>query len=184
MIIGITGTIGAGKGTVVEYLKSKGFAHYSSSGLLNKMLKERGQFIDRDAQATLAREIRAKDPAGMPKLTYEQMRKDAPKNAILEALHTVGEANFVRNVGGIILGVDADLKVRYGRISKRGSEKDNVTFEKFVEQAKREDDGTEESGHNICGVLKVADAVVYNNGTQEELFEQVEEALRKIQSKK
>ena len=180
MIIGITGTIGAGKGTVVEYLKSKGFAHYSSSGLLTEILKERGEMIDRDGMARTAREIRAKDPNGVPKLTYERLKKDNPKSAILEALHTVGEAEFIRSVGGVILGVDADINIRYRRISKRGSEKDNVTFEKFVEQAKREDDGTEESGHNIRGVLKIADAVVTNNGTQEELFVQVEKALQKF----
>ena len=29
IIIGITGTLGAGKGTVVEYLKKKSFKHYS-----------------------------------------------------------------------------------------------------------------------------------------------------------
>jgi len=31
MILGITGTFGAGKGTIVEYLKTKGFSHYSVS---------------------------------------------------------------------------------------------------------------------------------------------------------
>ncbi|MES2203494.1 MAG: AAA family ATPase [Patescibacteria group bacterium] len=179
MIIGITGTIGAGKGTVVEYLKSKGFKHYSSSGLLTDILKERGEVVDRDGMARIGRELRAKDPNGVPKLTYEKIKKDNPKDAILEALHTVGEAEFVRSVGGFILGVDADLRIRYDRISKRGSSKDHVTFEKFAEQAKREDDGTEESGHNIRGVLKIADAVVTNNGTQEDLFAQVEQALEK-----
>jgi len=29
MIIGITGTLGAGKGTIVEILKKKWFGHYS-----------------------------------------------------------------------------------------------------------------------------------------------------------
>ena len=181
MIIGIAGTIGSGKGTMVEYLKTKGYAHYSSSGLLIELLKARGEVVDRDGMARTARAIRAEDPNGVPKLTYQRLLKDDPKDAILEALHSVGEAEYVRSVGGIILGVDADLKTRYERISKRGSEKDNVTWEKFVEQAKREDDGTEESGHNIRGVLKVADAVITNNGTLEELHQQVEQALQKLQ---
>jgi len=35
LIIGITGTLGAGKGTIVEYLvKNKNFKHYSVSGYL------------------------------------------------------------------------------------------------------------------------------------------------------
>ena len=38
-IVGITGTLGAGKGTVVEYLtQQKGFKHYSARGLLNQII--------------------------------------------------------------------------------------------------------------------------------------------------
>lgn len=180
MIIGIAGTLGAGKGTVVDYLVAKkDFKHYSSSGLLVEILHERGEFVDRDAMGRIAREIRATDPNGVPKLTYERVKKDNPKNAIIEALHTVGEAEFVRSVGGIILGVDADLNVRYARISKRGSEKDNVSFEKFVEQSKREDEGGS-PGHNIREVINAADYVLQNNGTLEELHKQIDDVLEKI----
>ena len=185
MIIGIAGTIGSGKGTVVEYLsEKKGFAHYSCSGLLKEMLEERGEFVDRDAMAKLAREIRKEDPNGVPKLTYERVKKDNPENAIIEALHTIGEADFVRSVGGIILGVDADVSVRYARITKRGSIKDDVTFEKFAEQAKREDDGgSDASGHNIRGVMAIADYTITNNGTLDELHANIEEVFLKITQK-
>ena len=41
-IIGITGTMGAGKGTVVEYLVAKhGFKHYSARSVLNEMIQEK-----------------------------------------------------------------------------------------------------------------------------------------------
>ena len=43
VIIGITGTNGAGKGTVVEVLMEKhGFKHYSARGYLTKILNEQG----------------------------------------------------------------------------------------------------------------------------------------------
>ncbi len=184
MILGIAGTIGAGKGTVVEYLvEKKGFAHYSSSGLLKEMLLEKGEVVDRDSMAKLAREIRAKDPNGMPRLTYERLTKDNHQDAILEALHTVGEAEFVRSIGGIILGVDADINIRYERISKRGSEKDNVSYEKFQEQARREDDGASDaSGHNIRGVVNTADYTILNNGSLEELHSQIDAILLQIEA--
>ena len=183
-IIGITGTIGAGKGTVVEHLKERGFAHYSSSGLLKEMLIEQSVFVDRDALAALARSIRVQDPNGVPKLTHERALRDNPEKMILEAIHTLGEADFIRSVGGMMLGVDADVAIRYERISKRGSEKDNVSYEKFLEQAKREDDGTEESGHNIRGVIQTADAVIMNNSSLEDLQRAVDEALEALLQKK
>jgi dephospho-CoA kinase len=43
MIIGLAGTIGSGKGTVVDYLKAKGFVQYSSSALLGELVCKRGQ---------------------------------------------------------------------------------------------------------------------------------------------
>lgn len=61
LIIGITGTNGAGKGTVVEYLvKNKGFAHYSVSDYLGKLLKRKNKEINRDNLREIANEIRAK----------------------------------------------------------------------------------------------------------------------------
>ena len=41
MIIGLTGTIGSGKGEVVKYLKGKGFEHYVYSDILKEIAKQR-----------------------------------------------------------------------------------------------------------------------------------------------
>ena len=43
IIIGITGTLGAGKGTIVDYLcKKRGFLHYSVREFLVEEIKNRG----------------------------------------------------------------------------------------------------------------------------------------------
>jgi dephospho-CoA kinase len=41
MIIGITGTLGAGKGKIVEFLKEKGFEHYSVREYLTQEIKKK-----------------------------------------------------------------------------------------------------------------------------------------------
>lgn len=181
MIIGIAGTLGSGKGTVVQYLKQRGFAHYSGSGMLREILESRGEAVDRDAYSRAAQELRTKDPEGLAKLLYARLQSDNPENAIIEALHTIGEVNFVRSIGGKILGIDADTRIRYERITKRGSEKDSISYEKFLEQSKREDESTSDpSAHNISGALRNADVVITNNGTLEELHAQIDEVLKKI----
>ena len=42
-VVGLTGTLGAGKGVVVDYLVQEcGYAHYSVRGLLASIISERG----------------------------------------------------------------------------------------------------------------------------------------------
>ena len=58
-IIGITGTLGAGKGTVVEYLvKNRNFNHYSVSGFLKDELIKVNKEVNRTNLQDVANEIR------------------------------------------------------------------------------------------------------------------------------
>ena len=58
IIIGITGTIGAGKGTIVELLIKKGFKHYSVRDFLVEEIKKRGLEINRDTMTSTANSLR------------------------------------------------------------------------------------------------------------------------------
>lgn len=178
MIIGIAGTIGSGKGTVVEYLKERGFGHYSSSDTLRAMLRERGEPDTRLAMSTLANELMQEYPGGVLTMSYQAAQKDGIPDFVLEAIHRESEAAYVRSIGGVILGVDAGLKTRYERSFKRGDgDKDNVSFEEFVESSAREDEGKGATGANIRAVLKSADSVITNDGTLPELHAQVDAFL-------
>ena len=54
-IIGITGTMGAGKGTIVDYLTThKGFTHYSVRGYLIDIIKAQGKEVNRDSMVVTA----------------------------------------------------------------------------------------------------------------------------------
>lgn len=182
MIIGITGTIGAGKGTVVQYLKQKGFVHQSASAVLKEILKERGLPETRTFMSPLADELSATYEGGVLHLAYERAVHQGAEDIILEAIHRVSEADYVRSRGGVIWGVDADREKRYERTVKRGEgEKDRVTYEEFVEHTKREDEGLGgDSGPNIRAVLETAEEVFTNNGTVDELHAQIDSTLEKI----
>lgn len=183
MIIGIVGTLGAGKGTVVAYLIEKyGFTHYSSSDLLINILEERGETVDRDGMSRVANELRAANPAGVPALNFERYEaEDGASDAIFESLHSVPETEFIKEVGGIVLGVTADSDIRYERIVARGSIKDNVTKEQFIAQQEREEKGsTDPNHHNIFSALQEADFRIENNGTLAELHAQVDAILAEL----
>lgn len=181
MILGIAGTLGAGKGTVVEYLKQKGFAHYSSSGTLKKFVAEKGLVSNRENLSACADELAQQYAGGIMHLSHQQALEDGVTDYILEAIHRPSEAAFVKSIGGFVLGVDADVKTRYERITKRQEgEKDNVTFEQFLADSEREDEGKTGGLPNIKAVIEGADALITNNGTLEELHQQIEDVLDKI----
>lgn len=182
IVIGITGTLGAGKGTVVEYLVEKyGFAHYSASGYLRELLEKEGIPIDRDAYNKKANELRAIDPQAVMKVLLGRAQHDEVERAIVESIHIVSDLDFVKEKGGFTLGVDADIKKRYERIQGRKSEKDSVTFEQFKTQQERESSSPDPAKSNLIACIQHADVVLHNNGSREELYAQVDEALKKFE---
>ncbi|HVV15174.1 MAG TPA: AAA family ATPase [Candidatus Paceibacterota bacterium] len=181
MIIGITGSFGAGKGVVVDYLsKTRGFKHYSASGFIKEEIVRRGLPVDRDSMILIGNAIRAEyGPAYIIETLYKRA-EEAGGDAVIEALRAVAEAKKIKELGGLVIGVDADSKLRYERAFARKSEKDNVPYDKWLEQERIENNATDPTRQNISGALKESDVIVTNNGTPEELFAQVEEALQKI----
>ena len=184
MIIGISGTIGAGKGSVVEYLKTKGFVSYSSSGLLKELVAADGNPLTRDYLSPKATQLQEEYTGGVVEKNYqEKYLIEKPDKVIFEAIHRQSEAEFVKSIGGILVGVDADLETRFQRTHARGDgAKDEGDFEDFKKQSHIEDEGGGDSvrDNNIRAVINMSDYTITNDGTLEELHAQIEEVLSKI----
>jgi dephospho-CoA kinase len=181
MIIGITGSFGAGKGVVVEYLRAKGYKHYSARDFIFEEVRRRGLDIrlGREVTIPVANEMRAQHgPAYIVESLYERAVADRG-DAVIESLRATAEVKKLKDLGAFVLGVDADPKLRYERAVGRGSETDHVTYEQWLDQEQRESNPNDPTKQDIFGALKESDAIVLNNGTVEELYSQVEQALQK-----
>ena len=183
IIIGITGTLGAGKGTVVDFLiKEKGFRHFSVRGLLTKLIKKEGKVVNRDSMVEVANKLRSEHgPSFLVEELYKEAQK-SKKNCVIESIRTEGEIDSLRKKGRFyLIAIDADPKVRYKRITLRGSETDEISFEKFLEDEKREMNSMDPTKQNLRRCMELADYKIQNNGTLESLNKQVSEIVYEIE---
>ncbi len=182
IIIGITGTLGSGKGTIVKYLvKEKGFIHFSVREFLLKEIMKRNLPENRDSMVMVANELRKQNsPSYITDQLYEQSLEQN-KNAIIESIRTPGEAESLRTKGEFYLfAVDADPKIRFERIKLRNSETDHINFDTFIANEKREMTATDPNKQNLKKCREMADFVFMNDGNIEDLFLEVEKVLTQI----
>ncbi len=180
MIIGITGTYRAGKGTISEHLVSKrNFKHYSSSKYIEEYLVKKGLTkIDRDAMIAGGNEIREKFGADF--IVKELFRRAEAEggNIIIESIRNPMEATFIKSQkDSFLFAVDADPLIRFNRAHKLNGIKDHVTIQEFLASELKEFSSTNPNEQNLGKCIEMSDYKIINNTSEQDLRLEVDRTV-------
>ena len=183
IVIGLTGPMGSGKGTVAEYLKAKGFYYTSTSDRIREEIRARGEEITRESLFAVSDELRNTfGPEVLAVRSWDIVLKEGGDKAIIDSIRNEVEVEYLQSQPDFyLLGIDAPMEIRYERIKARSREGDALTWEKFQEQAAGDlNSGLGRMGRNIPKCLEKADFKIENIGTVEELNQKIEKILQGI----
>jgi cytidylate kinase len=169
-LIGIGGTNGSGKDSLGEIVAGDyGWKFISVTDILRNGLKKRGLPIERHNLRELSAEWRRKYGFGvLIDMTFKEYEAAEGKHngLVVASLRNPGEADEIHKLGGKVVWLDADPKIRYNRIySRQRSSEDQKTFEQFLaeEQAEMDHHGGDEATLNMAGVKAKADIFITND---------------------
>lgn len=178
-VIVIVGPIAAGKGTVVKILEENAFVPYSFSDRIKEEIKNRGMEISRFTLNQISNEMRTSQGDDIwARRNAEAMDQDPHDKIVVDGARNPKEIKFLQDkYNARVLGVTADQAIRYKRLKTRGLVNENLSFEQFKELDDRELNQTDEHSQQVNECLSLADRIIDNNGTIDDLNNSVDEFL-------
>lgn len=181
MIIGVTGTICAGIDSFGRILEEKGFKWFSYSDVIKEEAMKRGVFPTRELLQDLGDELRKNEGLGvLSKRILEKM--EPSKNYVIGNIRNPGEVEELKKRKDFVLVMlDAPVELRFERLLGRARPGDPSSFEEFKKVEQR-DFGIEQEDHGQqhFAVFKMAEKIIMNDSTENELRKKVEKLLEEL----
>ena len=180
MLIGLTGRNASGKSTIVDWFSKKGLKTASCSDSIRAWLAEKNIEPTRDALIEGGRELRRQGGAGiLAEMLLEMLDGD---NAVIDSIRTPGEVEALREREDFILvEVRASSDTRWERSQSRARAGDPLDRETFIKQEKAEAVAKDDAGQALNATAELADLVILNDGTEDELSKDLEELFIKLE---
>jgi dephospho-CoA kinase len=180
-VIGVIGLNGSGKDEVVNYLKRRyGTPLISVGDIVREIASKDGVEPTRDNLDAITKICFGKYGEGyFLKQVIEKIRlnADSLKAIGISGIRSPQDVKLVRDAFGkefILVHVYiSDDKVRFARIRRRGSQRDNSTFEEFLRQ-----DHVSEQLFHIREAINMADYSISNDGSLEDLQREIENLIK------
>lgn len=179
-IIGISGSNGSGKDTISLILSELlNYKFISVSQFLRQELLNSGQDFKRENTRKLSNELETK--FGKDYLVNKAVdefnkinQSEKYDGLIISSIRNTNEASRIKSLGGLMIWVDADPKIRYERVKhsldRNRSSNDDISYQEFIKQENEEMVMTENNKNlNSAQVKIICDMVFVNNDSIEKL---------------
>ena len=179
MLIGLTGRNASGKSTIVNWFSNKGLKTSSCYDSIRAWLAEQDIDPTRDALIEGGRELRRKGGAGV--LAEMLLEILDGEDAVVDSIRTPGEVEALRKRDDFILiEVRANTETRWERLQSRARPGDPLDKDTFIEQENAEAVAKDAAGQALNATAELADLVILNDGTEQELLSDLEELYMKF----
>lgn len=179
IIIGLTGQIACGKGVVKNFLIEKyNASDYRFSTILRDVLIRLNIEQSREniqKMSTLLRQTFGEDL--LAKVMANDVKNDKHNFIVIDGIRRMADIEYLKEIPGFFLvSIEANQKLRHQRVNERNenpgdSEK---TFEEFIK------DENAETEQQIPETMSKANLTINNDGTWDELWEQIHQLVKKI----
>lgn len=183
MIIGLVGTMGAGKGVCAEYLGKKGFEYHSFSDEIRFELKARKLLETRESLTAVGNELRTRFGTGV--LAQRVLNKLVPgKDYVIDSIRNPDEVKKLKTRPDFILiKIDAPAQIRFDRIQSRARTGDVQTFAQFLAQEKAESESTNPNKQQLHATSAMAQYTLINDSTVETFHKRIDALLKNLHNK-
>lgn len=172
MIIGLTGSMGCGKGEVVKILEKMGFQYITLSMMVREEARARGIEEEREKLMEVGNSMRAAEGAGVLAVrALKKIQESDHGKWVVDGIRNPAEIDALKEGENVhVIGVKASFDTLVNRILSRGRESDATEREAIIHKLKRElGEGEPEDGQQVAKCMEKVDAEIENEGTLEEL---------------
>ncbi len=159
---------GAGKSTIADGLKFKGYDIINMGNVVRAEAKNRNLEPTGSNLGKLMLELREKNGQGaIAELVVPQIKNSKSNVIVIDGIRSNAEIEVLRNYGTVkLLAIHASTSTRFGFLKQRGRSDDPQTKENFEERDNRE------IGVGISNSIALSDETISNNNlTKDELIE-------------
>lgn len=173
-MIGIVGTIGAGKDEAGNYIASKlHIPAFQISFPLKQICIERGIEPTRNHLILLGTELARKHSDSY---LAEQILEQMPEKAVITGMRQLGQIALLRSESSLkLISIDAEPALRFERVKRNGKLGEAATLEEFITREHAEN--SELNAQRLFECMKLADYHIRNEGSIEEFHAQIDKIL-------